>query len=83
MKVGLLGTKFTMQEDFYCGRFREEHGLDVLVPPVEERAKVHAAIYGELVHGILKEETRRDYEAVTAGLVERGADRPAVACFRD
>ena len=50
-KVGLLGTAFTMEQDFYKGRLRDAHGLDVIVPNARDRAEVHRIIYDELVAG--------------------------------
>lgn len=77
--VGLLGTAFTMEQDFYRDRL-ESHGLTVLVPPAEDRALVHQVIYDELVLGMVKESSRASYAAVMARLVERGAEGVILGC---
>jgi amino-acid racemase len=78
-KVGLLGTAFTMGQDFYVDRLAS-HGLDVLVPPEEDRAEVHRVIYEELVLGVVREESRAAYRAVIRRLVERGAEGVILGC---
>ncbi|WP_068080429.1 aspartate/glutamate racemase family protein [Novosphingobium rosa] len=79
-KVGLLGTAFTMEQDFYKGRLTERHGLDVIVPEAEDRATVHRIIYQELVAGQVLEASREAYRAVIARLVERGAQAIILGC---
>ena len=59
--IGLLGTNFTMEQEFYAGRLREKHGLSVLIPPKEDRQIVHRVIFEELVLGVVKEESRSEY----------------------
>ena len=71
--VGLLATAYTMEQDFYRDRIAG-HGLTVLVPDPEQRAMVHRVIYGELVRGIVREESRAAYAAVIDDLVSRGCD---------
>lgn len=78
-RVGLLGTKFTMEEDFYIDRLRA-HDLDVLVPAVDERADVNRIIYDELCLGILAGSSRRRYQDVMAALVARGAECIILGC---
>jgi aspartate racemase len=78
--VGLLGTRFTMEEDFYTGRLVEEHGLRVVLPSAADRAIVHRVIYEELVLGILREESRAQYVRIMADLVERGAQGIILGC---
>lgn len=78
-RVGLLGTAFTMEQDFYTGRLTEL-GLDVLVPDADDRATVHRVIYDELVLGIVRDESREAYRAVIARLVERGAEGVILGC---
>jgi aspartate racemase len=73
-RVGLLGTAFTMEKDFYKGRLAQEHGLEVLVPEPEDRATVHRIIYSELVQGQIVDASRLAYRKVIAGLVARGAE---------
>lgn len=78
-RVGLLGTRFTMEQPFYRDRLAE-HGLDVLVPDEAGREVVHRVIYDELVHGVVRPESREAYVAVMAGLVERGAEGIVLGC---
>lgn len=78
--VGLLGTRFTMEEDFYAGRLAEKHGLQVLVPPREDREIVHRVIYEELVLGIVKESSRAEYLRIIHDLHERGAEGVIEGC---
>ena len=79
-RVGLLGTAFTMEQDFYRGRLTLNHGLDVLVPEAEDRALVHRVIYDELVAGVVREESRAAYRDVMARLVARGAQGVILGC---
>ncbi|WP_281964712.1 aspartate/glutamate racemase family protein [Serinicoccus marinus] len=78
-RVGLLGTAFTMEQDFYTGRF-SDHGLDVLVPDAPGRELVHRVIYDELCLGVVREESRQAYQRVVADLVERGARGVILGC---
>lgn len=77
--VGLLATNFTMEQDFYKGRLRE-FGLEVLVPPAEERKIVHDIIYHELCLGQVKEESKKKYLAIIDGFVQRGAEGVILGC---
>jgi aspartate racemase len=77
--VGLLGTAFTMEQDFYTGRLAG-HGLEVLVPPEDDRAEVHRVIYEELVLGVVREESRQAYRSVIERLVARGAEGVILGC---
>jgi len=78
--VGLLGTRFTMQEDFYRGRLEEKYGLKVLVPPEDEMTIVHGTIYNELVRGVVREESRKKYLEIIEQLRERGAQGVIEGC---
>jgi len=78
-RLGLLGTKFTMEEDFYVDRLRA-HDLDVLIPPAGERADVNRIIYEELCLGIVAAPSRRRYQEVMAALVARGAECIILGC---
>jgi aspartate racemase len=78
-RVGLLGTKFTMEEDFYIARLRA-HDLDVLVPPTDARADVNRIIYDELCLGIVSPPSRRRYQDVMATLVAAGAECIILGC---
>lgn len=79
-KVGLLGTAFTMEQDFYKGRLINKHGLEVLVPNDDDRKTVHRIIYDELVQGEVKETSRQMYRDVIARLVEQGAEAIILGC---
>ena len=79
-KVGLLGTAFTMEHDFYKGRLTGKHGLDVLVPGDDDRALVHRVIYDELVRGRAEPASRQAYHDVIARLVQRGAEGVILGC---
>jgi len=78
--VGLLGTRFTMEGDFYRGRLEQEHGLTVLIPDDAGREIVHRVIYDELIHGIIQEKSRRAYLNVVAGLTAAGAQGVILGC---
>jgi aspartate racemase len=77
--IGLLGTAFTMEQDFYRDRLAE-HGLHVLVPPPVDRAEVHRIIYDELCVGIVREDSRQIYREVIGRLVESGAQGIILGC---
>jgi aspartate racemase len=79
-RVALLGTAFTMEQDFYRGRLAERHGLSVLVPEAEDRAAVHRIIYDELVAGVVREESREEYRGVIARLIDSGAQAVILGC---
>ena len=79
-RIGLLGTRFTMEEDFYRGRLVERHGLDVIVPEPAERETVHRVIYDELCLGKVEERSRQAYRDIIAHLVERGAEGVILGC---
>jgi len=78
--IGLLGTKFTMEEDFYSGRLIEKHGLEVLIPSREEREVVHRVIYDELCTGEVRPASREQYVAIVDHLVEDGAEGIVLGC---
>ena len=77
--VGLLGTAFTMEQDFYRDRLAS-HGLGVVVPPAEDRAEVHRIIYEELCLGVVREESRQTYREVIERLVGAGAQGVVLGC---
>ena len=79
-RVGLLGTAFTMEQEFYKGRLIDHHGLDVLVPDDADRAVVHRIIYEELVQGRIEPSSREAYRGVIARLVARGAQAIILGC---
>ncbi|MDT0416953.1 aspartate/glutamate racemase family protein [Streptomyces sp. DSM 41982] len=78
-RVGLLGTAFTMEQDFYRDRVAG-HGLEVLVPGADDRALVHRVIYEELCLGIIREESRAAYGEVIGRLVAAGAEGVILGC---
>lgn len=79
-RVGLLGTRFTMEEDFYRGRLEMNHGLEVVVPPAEQRETVHRVIYDELCRGVIREASRGEYRQIVLDLVARGAQGVILGC---
>lgn len=79
-RIGLLGTRFTMEEAFYRGRLESRHRLDVLVPNRDERATVHRIIYTELVLGQTRPESRQAYIDIMAALARRGAQGIILGC---
>lgn len=79
-RVGLLATAYTMEQDFYVGRLRERHGLDVLVPDAADRRIVHDVIYDELCRGIVADGSREQYRRVIGALEERGAQAILLGC---
>jgi aspartate racemase len=78
--VGLLGTRYTMEQDFYRGRLETRHGLRVVIPEAEDRNMVNAVIYGELCLGVTSHESRRRYLEVIDDLVNRGAEAVILGC---
>ena len=78
-RVALLGTRYTMEHDFYRGRL-ESHGLDVVVPDADDRTIVHDVIYDELVRGVVRAESRQRYLDVIDRLVDRGAGGVIAGC---
>src|SRR4051794_9795595 len=79
-RVGLLATGYTMEHDFYVGRLRERHGLEVLVPDESGRRLVHDVIYDELCVGVVRDESRERYRRIMAALVDRGAEGLLLGC---
>lgn len=78
--VGLLGTKFTMEEDFYVGRLQRAYGLKVVTPEEDERQTVHEIIFKELCLGIRKESSRQRMKEIIEGLVSKGAEGVILGC---
>ena len=78
-KVGLLGTRFTMEEPFYTDRL-SGHGFEVIVPGRDEREMVHRVIFEELVRGVLRPSSRDAYVRAIAGLADRGAEAVILGC---
>ncbi|MCB2216552.1 aspartate/glutamate racemase family protein [Desulfofustis glycolicus] len=78
--VGLLGTAFTMEQDFYKGRLRDNYGLNVLIPEKQDRRLVHDVIFNELCLGRQKAESRRAYLDIIEALAKRGAEAVILGC---
>ena len=78
--VGLLATAYTMEQDFYVGRLRDVHGLDVLVPGDSDRQIVHTVIYEQLCVGIIADDSRTEYRRIMADLAARGAEGILLGC---
>ncbi len=79
-KIGLLGTRFTMEQAFYKERLREQHGLDVVVPEQADRDIVHRIIYEELCLGQIVDSSRDEYRRIIAALVAQGAQAIILGC---
>jgi aspartate racemase len=79
-KAGLLGTRFTMEQDFYRGRLRDRHHLDVVVPDHEDCERVHRVIYEELVLGLVRDASRAEYRRIIQRLVDQGAQGVILGC---
>ena len=78
--VGLLGTKFTMEGDFYRQRLNERFGLNVLIPDEADRETVHNTIYGELVKGVINPDSRRAFLTIIDKLKAKGAQGVVLGC---
>jgi aspartate racemase len=79
-RVGLLATAYTMEQDFYVGRLRERHGLDVLVPDPPSRRIVHDVIYRELCVGVIRDESRVEYRRIMSELTRGGVEAILLGC---
>ncbi|WP_066452409.1 aspartate/glutamate racemase family protein [Halomonas chromatireducens] len=79
-RVGLLGTRFTMEHDFYKGRITEGFGIEVLVPDEGQRDQVHEVIFHELCLGQVKEASRQRYLEIIESLREKGAEAVILGC---
>ncbi|EYS85656.1 aspartate racemase [Cupriavidus sp. SK-4] len=79
-RVGLLGTRFTMEQDFYRARMSDLHGIEVLVPDQADRELVHQVIYDELCHGIVRDAARADYQRIVSSLQAQGAGGVVLGC---
>jgi aspartate racemase len=79
-RVGLLGTRFTMEKDFYKERLRRNHGLDVIIPEEKEREIIHGILYDELCLGTIREESKAAFRKIIGGLEARGAQGIILGC---
>lgn len=78
--VGLLGTRFTMEEEFYRGRLQERHGLEVIVPALRDRQTVHRVIYEELCQGRILDGSRTEYRRIVEELAAQGCEGVILGC---
>jgi len=79
-RVGLLGTRFTMEQDFYRGRLEDRHALTVLIPEPSDRELVHRVIYDELCLGQTRSASRVEYRRILGELASRGAQGVILGC---
>jgi aspartate racemase len=79
-KVGLLGTRYTMEQRFYRDRLLHPHGLEAIVPDEPDRAIVHRVIFEELCHGQVSRPSRAEYRRIIAALASRGAEAIVLGC---
>lgn len=78
--IGLLGTRYTMELEFYRGRLENAHGLDVIVPDTDDRKIVNEVIFKELCLGRVNETSRQEYTRIAGDLVARGAEAVILGC---
>lgn len=78
--VGLLGTRFTMEEEFYRGRLAEKHNFKVITPDQDQRDMIHQVIYDELVQGRIVDRSRNEYQSVIDSLTKLGAEGIILGC---
>ncbi|MDX1708977.1 MAG: aspartate/glutamate racemase family protein [Desulfobacterales bacterium] len=78
--IALLGTRFTMEEDFYKGRLTGFYGLDVIIPDPEDMETVHRIIYDELCAGIIQSDSKQKYADIIRRLVKKGAEGIILGC---
>lgn len=78
--IGLLGTRFTMEEDFYAGRLTKTYGLNVKLPDAEAREVIHRVIYDELVVGKIRTQSKAQYVSIIDDMVRQGAEGVILGC---
>lgn len=78
--VGLLGTRFTMEKDFYRQVLHERHNIRTLIPTATERNEIHRIIYDELVKGVITDKSRKIYKRIIENLKEKGAEGVVLGC---
>ena len=79
-RVGLLGTKFTMEEDFYKGRLIDKYEIKVIIPNEEERQIVHKVIYNELCLGKINQSSKKKFKKIIQNLISNGAEGIMLGC---
>ena len=78
--VALLGTKYTMEKEFYAGRIRDKFAIDVIIPDEHDRATIHDVIYTELVQGVINPDSRARYQEIIQRMIARGAHGVIAGC---
>ena len=79
-RIGLLGTRFTMEQEFYKGKLARDFGIDVLIPDEAERRAIHGILYDELCLGAVKDASREVFRKIIGGLESRGAQGIVLGC---
>jgi aspartate racemase len=79
-RIGLLGTRYTMEEDFYKSRLTKDFGLDVIIPEKVERDEIHRIIFEELVLGKIVPSSKARYLEIIDHLTDRGAQGVILGC---
>jgi aspartate racemase len=79
-KVALLGTKFTMEKDFYKTYILEQFGIEVIIPAEDDREIIHNTVYNELVQGVIKDDSRLKFQQIIGSLEKRGAEGVILGC---
>ena len=79
-KIGLLGTKFTMEQDFYKGKLASDHGIEVIVPGQRDQKFINNVIYDELCLGEIKDSSRQQLKTIIRKLVREGAEGVVLGC---
>jgi aspartate racemase len=79
-RIGLLGTRFTMEQEFYKGKLARDFGIDVLIPDEAERRAIHGILYDELCLGAVKDASREAFRKIIGGLEGRGAQGIVLGC---
>ena len=79
-KVGLLGTKFVMEGDFYRKRLKEEHGIEVIIPEEKEREFINSVIFQELCRGVFKADSKEQFKKIISKLLQLGAEGIVLGC---
>jgi aspartate racemase len=79
-KIGLIGTRFTMEHEFYRNRLEHEYGIKVVIPPVEDRATIHRVIEDELGFGKIMDTSRAEYIRIIGDLAKNGAEGVILGC---
>ncbi len=79
-KVGLLGTRFTMEKDFYSKALKEKYEVEVIIPEPGDRETIHSCIYKELVRGKFSKDSKKEFQRIIADLHEAGAEGVILGC---